>query len=159
LAALVAIAAPGRATAQSRRLELADLQKIVNVSSPEISPDGKSIVIVVSRVNWDEDCYDSQLVLVDIATGAQRPLTKIRKGLSSPQFSPSGDRLAFLAEAGEEKNAVAQVFVLPMNCGDAHQISSAPLAVEQFAWRPDEKDIAYVTSDEAPNKAEDKFVN
>jgi dipeptidyl aminopeptidase/acylaminoacyl peptidase len=154
LTALVALAALGQANAQARKLELGDLQKIVNVSSPEISPDGKSIVIVVSRVNWDEDRYDSQLVLVDIATGAQRPLTGIRKGLGAPQWSPSGDRLAFLAEAGEEKKAVAQVFVLPMNGGDAHQISSAPLDVEQFAWRPDGKGIAYVTSDEPPNKAE-----
>jgi Tol biopolymer transport system component len=158
LAALVALAVPGRANAQSQKVELGDLQKIVKVSSPQISPDGKSIVIVVSRVNWDEDRYDDQLVLVDIATGAQRPLTSIRKGLSSPQFSPSGDRLAFLAETGGdpkgEKNAVAQIFVLPMNGSTAQPITSAPLDVEQFAWRPDGKDIAYVTNDEPPNKAE-----
>jgi len=154
LTALITLAASGKAKAQSRKIELGDLQRIVKISSPEISPDGKSIVIIVSRVNWDEDRYDSQLVLVDIATGSQRPLTNIRKGLNSPQFSPSGDRLAFLAEAGEEKKAVAQVFVLPMNGGDAHQITSAPLGVEQFAWRPDGRDIAFVSPDEAPNKAE-----
>ncbi len=135
-----------------------NVQYLVNVSSPEIAPDGKSIVIVVSRVNWDEDRYDSQLVLVDIATGAQRPLTNIRKGLSSPLFSPSGDRLAFLAETGgdakQEKKAAAQIFVLPMNGGEPQQITRAPLGVEQFAWRPDGKDVAYVTSDEPPNKAD-----
>jgi dipeptidyl aminopeptidase/acylaminoacyl peptidase len=156
--ALLALAAPGRARAQARKIELGDLQKIVNVSNPAISPDGKSIVIVVSRVNWDEDRYDSQLVLVDIGTGAQRPLTNIRKGLSSPQFSPSGDRLGFLAETGrdakEEKKTAAQVFVLPMNGGEPQPITSAPLGVEEFAWRPDGRDIAYVTSDEPPNKAE-----
>jgi len=154
VAILVLAVQPDWVNAQARRIELADLQKIVHVFSPDILPDGKSIVIVVSRVNWDEDRYDSQLVLVDIATGAQRPLTGIRKGLSSPQFSPSGDRLAFLAEAEEEKKAVAQVFVLPMNGGEARQITCAPLGVEQFAWRPDGKDIAYVTSDEPPNKAD-----
>ena len=79
LAAILAIA-PGKAEAQARKIELGDLQKIVSVSSPEISPDGKSIVIIVSHVNWDEDRYNSQLVLVDIATGAQRPLTNIREG-------------------------------------------------------------------------------
>jgi len=68
LAALLALAAHGRARAQSRKIELGDLQKIVGVSSPAISPDGRSIVIIVSRVNWDEDRYDNQLVLVDIAT-------------------------------------------------------------------------------------------
>jgi len=154
LAALVVLAAPGRASAQSRKIELGDLQKIVNVSSPQISPDGKSIVVIVSRVNWDEDRYDNQLVLVDIATGAQRTLTNIRKGLDSPQWSPSGDRLAFLAEAGEEKKAAAQIFVLPMNGGEAKQITSAPLGVEQFAWRPDGAFVAFSSPDEARNKAE-----
>ena len=154
LALLLILATAGKAKAQARRIELGDFQKIVNVSSPEISPDGKSIVIIVSRVNSDEDRYDSQFVLVDIATGAQRPLTNIHKGLDSPQWSPSGDRLAFFAEAGEEKKAVEQVFVLPMNGGEQQQITSAPLGVEQYAWRPDGKDIAYVTSDEPLNKAE-----
>jgi dipeptidyl aminopeptidase/acylaminoacyl peptidase len=154
LAALLAVAALSRAEAQARKFEMGDLQKIVNVSSPAISPDGKSIVIIVTRVNWDEDRHDSQLVLVDIATGVQRQLTNIRKGLSSPQWSPSGDRLAFLAETGEEKKAAEQIFVLPMNGGDPQRVTSAPLGVEQFAWRPDGARIAFVSPDEPPNQAE-----
>ncbi len=154
LAVLLSLAAPGWAKAQARKIELGDLQRIVKVSSPEISPDGKSIVIIVSRVNWDEDRYDSQLVLVDIATGAQRPLTNVRKGLSSPQWSPSGDRLAFIAETGEEKKAAEQVFVLPMNGGEPQQITRTPLGVKQFAWRPDGAFFAFVSADEAPNKAD-----
>ncbi len=154
LAALLAVAALSRAEAQARKFEMGDLQKIVNVSSPAISPDGKSIVIIVTRVNWDEDRHDSQLVLVDIATGVQRQLTNIRKGLSAPQWSPTGDRLAFLAETGEEKKAAEQIFVLPMNGGDPQRVTSAPLGVEQFAWRPDGARIAFVSPDEPPNQAE-----
>src|SRR6202034_4479023 len=154
LAAILVLVAPDPAKAQSRKIELGDLQKVVDVSNPAISPDGKSIVIIVSRANWDEDRYDSQLVLVDIATSAQRPLTNIRKGLDSPQWSPSGDRLAFLAETGEEKKAAEQIFVLPMNGGEPQQVTSAPLGVEQFAWRPDGARIAFVSPDEPPNQAE-----
>ena len=153
LTAFLALAAPDQAEAQTRKIELGDLQKIVSVSSPAISPDGKSIVIIVSRVNWDEDRYDSQLVLVDIATGAQRVLTKVRPRLSLPQWSPSGDRLAFLAEAGEEK-AAAQIFVLPVNGGEPQHVTSAPLGVEQFAWRPDGSFFAFVSPDEPHNKAD-----
>ena len=154
LAELLLFAAPGRAEAQARKIELGDFRKIVGVTDPEISPDGKSIVIVVSRVDWDEDRYDSQLVLVDIATGGQRPLTNIRKGLSSPKYSPSGDRVAFLAEVGVERKAVAQVFVLPMNGGEPQQITTAPLGVEQFAWSPAGTYFAFVSPDEPANKAE-----
>src|ERR1700691_632651 len=154
VAALFVLAAAGLAEAQTRKIELGDVQKIVSVTNPEISPDGKSIVVVVSRVDWDEDRYDSQLVLVDIATGGQRPLTNIRKGLSSPKYSPSGDRVAFLAEVGVERKAVAQVFVLPMNGGEPQQITTAPLGVEQFAWSPAGTYFAFVSPDEPANKAE-----
>ena len=154
LAVLLALVTPSPAKGQARKIELADPEKMVDVSNPVISPDGKSIVVIVSRVNWDADRYDTQLVLVDIATGAQRPLTNIRKGLDSPLWSPSGDRLAFLAEAGVEKKAVAQVFVLPMNGGEPQQITTAPLGVEQFAWRPDGAFVAFSSPDEPPNKAD-----
>ena len=154
LAALLAFASLGRAEAQARKFETRDVQRIVEVSNPVISPDGKSIVVIVTRVNWDEDRHDSQLVLVDIATGAQRQLTNIRKGLSSPQWSPIGNQLAFLAETGDERKAVEQIFVLPMNAGEPQQVTSAPLGVEQFAWRPDGVRIAFVSPDEPPNQAD-----
>lgn len=85
-----------------------------------------------TRRRKDEDHYDSQLLPVETATGAQRPLTNIRKGSDSPKWSPSGDRLAFLAEAGEKK-AAEQIFVLPMNGGELQPVTSVPLGVEQFA--------------------------
>lgn len=93
-------------------------------------------------------------VLVDIATGAQLQLTYDRKALSSPKWSPSGDRVAFLADGGDEKEEKAQVFVLSMNGGDARKLTDSPTPVEQFAWRPDEKDIAYAAADESANKSE-----
>src|ERR1700691_3674439 len=117
VAAVLSLVAPAQANAQSRKIDLGDLQKIVSVTNPEISPDGKSIVVIVSRVNFDEDRYDSQLVLVNISTGAQRVLTGPRPGLSSPQWSPTGERLAFLAETGDEKTAEAQIFTMPVTGG------------------------------------------
>ncbi len=142
------------ARAQARRVEITDLAKIVSVSDPQISPDGKSIACVVSRPNLEDDRSDRELLLVDIATGAQRPLTYQRKGVGSPRWSPSGDRLAFEAVAGEGKDAHPQVFILSMAGGDARKLTDAPQGVEQFAWRPNGLDIAYVTSDEPANKKE-----
>jgi len=150
---------------QPKRLTPEDYGKIVHVSDPQLSPDGKSIVFVLGRPNLKDDRYDPSLVLIDIATAAQRPLTYDRKGIGSPRWSPSGDRLAFLAQAplmpveGSEKPAPPtepqeQIFILPMNGGEAHQTTHAPRGVEQFAWSPDGREIAYVAPDEPANKKE-----
>jgi dipeptidyl aminopeptidase/acylaminoacyl peptidase len=143
---------PKGARAQARRIELADFGKAVAVSDPQIAPDGKSIVYVVSRMNMDQDRNDRDLVLQEIATGARRTLTHDRKDAGSPRWSPSGDRIAFLAAVGPAKEEKAQIFVLSMSGGDALKITDAPNGVEQFAWRPVSGDIAYVTADEAENK-------
>src|SRR5881296_2292618 len=145
------LAAP--AAAQGKRLELPDLQRLVNVADPALSPDGKTVACIVSRVNWSDDRFDPDLVLVDVATGAQRRLTFERKGLGAPQWSPAGDRLAFLATAGSGDKGAPQVFVLDMRGGEARKITDAPGAgVEQFAWKPDGTEIAYVAADEPENK-------
>lgn len=152
LAALILGAA--LVSAQSRHIELNDLAKIVSVSDPQISPDGKTIVVVVGRQNLEQDRTDRELVQVDIASGARHALTYERKTAGSPRWLPSGDRLAFTANDGTGKDAKPQIFVLPMTGGEAKKISDAPEGIEQFAWRPDGRDIAYVTSDEPANKKE-----
>jgi dipeptidyl aminopeptidase/acylaminoacyl peptidase len=160
---LAALLTAGTASAQQRRIQLDDLAKVVTVSDPQISPDGKSIVCVVSRPNIEEDRSDNELVLVEVATGAQRILTFDRKKAGSPRWSPDGDRLAFMAVVAyskDKKDDTAkkedgpQIFVMPMSGGDAKKITNAPNGVEQFAWRPNGKDIAYVTSDDPPNQKE-----
>jgi len=148
------IATGPQVRAQTRRIEIGDFGKIVNVSDPQISPHGKAIVCVASRANMEDDRFDRDLVLVEIADGAQHVLTHNRKDTGSPRWSPSGDRIAFLAAVGPAKEEKAQIFVLSMGGGDAAKITDVPNGVEQFAWRPDGKEIAYVTADEAPNKKE-----
>src|SRR5229473_2129507 len=104
-------------SAQMRHIELNDYAKITSVSDPQISPDGRSIVFVVSRPNLEQDRSDRELVLIDIATGAQRVLTYERKGVGSSRWSPNGDRLAFVAADGAGKDAKPQVFILSLTGG------------------------------------------
>jgi dipeptidyl aminopeptidase/acylaminoacyl peptidase len=152
--AVVLLAATALAQSTSRRLTLDDLGRVVRLSDPQIAPDGKSIVAVVSRANYDENRYDAELVLVDVASGQQRSLTMDRRGIGQPRFSPSGDRLAFVASVAPAAGqpARAQVFVMPMAGGDARRLTSAPKGVQQYAWSPDGRTIAYATEDEAEKK-------
>ena len=67
------------------RIQPSDRFRLVNPSDPQISPDGKSIVFVVSRANSKDGRYDTELTLIDVASGAQRPLTFERRGIASPR--------------------------------------------------------------------------
>jgi dipeptidyl aminopeptidase/acylaminoacyl peptidase len=151
-AALIEPAAAMAAPTQVRRFELSDLAKLVRVSNPQIAPDGRAIVVVVSHPNDEDNRWESELVLVDVATRAQRVLTHERRGVSQPRWSPTGDRLAFLATVGPEKEAKPQLFVMPMNGGDAKRITSAPNGVQHYAWRPNGQEVAYATADERETK-------
>ncbi len=133
----------------SRHFSADDLTKIVRVSDPQISPDGKSIAITVGRADLKEDRYDTEIDLVDVQTHALRVLTHGKLGAGSPRWSPTGDRLAFLAQDADKK---AQLWVLPMAGGDSLQMTHTKTAVKTYAWRPDGQVLVYGAEDEAPEK-------
>jgi dipeptidyl aminopeptidase/acylaminoacyl peptidase len=151
-AAIFAAATCVGPSAASRPFGYDDLQKLVGISSPAISPDGTRAVVVTTRVKWDDDVYERGLDLIDLKTHARRTLTFDRKGLGDPSWAPDGTKLAFIAAAGAGDDAHAQVYVMPMDGGDARPVTSAPEGVEQFAWRPDGRAIAYAASDADPKK-------
>ncbi len=140
--------------AEKRRFELDDFGKLVGVKDPQVSPDGRSVVIVVSRPNYEKNRSESELVLVDVASGKHRVLTFDRASVGQPRWSPSGDRLAFLAKASADKGSKFQLFVMPMNGGEARRVTDAADGVQHYSWKPDGTTMAFATSDEPANKKE-----
>jgi dipeptidyl aminopeptidase/acylaminoacyl peptidase len=137
----------------AERFNLEHAAKIVSVTNPQISPDGKSIVVAVSRANLQDNRFDVQLVQVEIATKAQKILT--RRRASQHKWSPDGSRLAFLApEEGK-----TQIWVLPIDGGEALQVTKSPTDVEGFEWRPDGKALVYRATEEAPKKEGEEKAN
>jgi dipeptidyl aminopeptidase/acylaminoacyl peptidase len=168
-AALIVSAVCGVAgAAQGRNFTLPDLRHIVSLSDPQVSPDGREIVVVVTTPDWTTDKATHEIDLIDVASGARRPLTRYREDVSSPRWSPDGKRLAFITTdttpstprpadgkstaAADPDGKYDQVFVLPMDGGDAQRVTSASRDVVSFAWSPDGKAIAYVAADVPANE-------
>jgi len=136
------------------KFELDDFDKLVSLTDPQISPDGKSIVLVISRPNLEENKNKTELQLIDVATSTTRPLTYDRPSVSHPRWSPSGERIAFIAKDGLGKDSHNQIFILSMIGGDAMKVTNSTTGIQQFSWKPDGTAIAYVQEDEPENKSE-----
>jgi len=133
----------------SAPLALADLRATVHYSGVQLSPDGRFIAAIETRSDYEKNKPVPALVLIDVASHAERTLTVDRPVVASPHWSPSGDRLAFVSLDEKKK---PQVFALPMNGGEAQALTAAPNGVSVYAWSPDGRRIAYVTADDPPDK-------
>jgi dipeptidyl aminopeptidase/acylaminoacyl peptidase len=153
LAAVFCVCATTASAAQAPTLR--DLVRQVRLSDPRLAPDGRTVAVVESRADLESDEYRSEILLVEVPGGALRPLTRTRHHASSPRWSPSGDRIAFIAPDADKNG---QVFVLPMGGGEALQLTKGKDDVSQFAWSPDGASIAYAVQDPKPElKGEDKY--
>src|ERR1700692_2838851 len=126
-----------------------DLPKVVRVTEPQISPDGKTVAIVVARANLKDDRWDAEIVLVDVATKQSRTVTQNRLGIGSPRWSPDGDRIAYVAQDASTK---PQIFLLPMTGGDSIQLTHSKTGGSLPAWSPDSKMLAFAAADEEAEK-------
>jgi dipeptidyl aminopeptidase/acylaminoacyl peptidase len=156
--AAVSILLPTAASAgDPKPLTYEALRGLVAVSEPQISPDGSRIAYVRAVGDFKADRTDTELVLVDVASGIRRVLTRDRIGVHAPRWSPGGDRIAYLASPLRAKPP--QLFVLPMNGGDSQKITGVKSGVSAFAWRPDGSSFAYLAEDDPPKtKAPEDYV-
>ena len=65
----------------------------------------------VSRANFDDNRYEVELVLIDVASRAHKVIT--RRQASQPRWSPSGSSLAFLSPV----DGKTQMFVMAVDGG------------------------------------------
>lgn len=132
-----------------------DLVRQVRLADPQLSPDGRTVAVVETRADLESDEFRSEIVLVDVASGESRPLTRARNHAGAPRWSPTGDRIGFIAPDADKNG---QLFVLPMSGGDALQLTKGKDGVSQFAWSPDGASIAYAIADPKPElKGENKY--
>jgi dipeptidyl aminopeptidase/acylaminoacyl peptidase len=132
------------ARAQAEPLTLQNLRGLVDVSSISISADGSKVAFITSVGDYTHDRYDKRVMVVSASGGAPRALTGFVSGLADPQWSPSGERLAYL---GDDAKGTAQVFTVSDGGGTSMQVTHAKRDVEQYAWNPRGTLIAYVAED------------
>lgn len=135
----------------------ADLFNLSVASDPQISPDGRQIAYVRRSNDIMTDTAMSAIWLVDVGTGAERPLVAGKGAHMNPRWSPDGKRLAYVSTA---EGGAPQLFVRWMDGGEAARVTGLPDSPSSIAWSPDGRRLAYVMAvpDEGPKlgKSPDK---
>jgi len=128
-----------------RPMTVEDLWAMDRVGSPVVSPDGRQVAFTVTRYSMEENEGNSDLWLVP-ADGSAPPrrLTWNEKSDSQPAWSHDGRRLAFVSKRNEDDPA--QLYILPLNGGEAEPVTDLPIAVSDPRWFPDGKRIAFLAS-------------
>ncbi|MEM6705557.1 MAG: S9 family peptidase [Acidobacteriota bacterium] len=155
--ALSILSAPFAAWAQEPRpMTGVDLIEVPSLSDPRLSPDGSQIAYTLAEANWDENKRISHVWKLDVGSGESHQLTFGEKGERSPRWSPDGQRLAFVAERGDDESA--QIYLLPTAGGEARRLTEHPTSVGSVQWAEDGKALYFLASDDKTKeqKARDK---
>jgi dipeptidyl aminopeptidase/acylaminoacyl peptidase len=149
IAALALLLATHPILAQQRPFTYDEARRVVSVSSPQPSPDGRTVAIIVTRLNFADNRNESELFTVDVASGSARQLTHERHVVAMPRWSPDGSTLAFLAR---DSASHMQVWLLSMQGGESRQLTRVAEGVVHYSWRPDGEAIAFAATDPAPKR-------
>lgn len=124
----------------------ATMIKYQRLMGAEISPDGKYVAYTVSvpRMENEESSFLTHIWVAATDGSLNRQFTFGNESCTNPQFSPDGKRLAFISSRNGGKS---QLYILPLNGGEAEQVTKVDGNVGNYKWSPDGKRLAFIMTD------------
>lgn len=128
-------------------LSVETLWRLERVGAVALSPDGAAAVCSVTSHSMEDNKGQTSLWLLPTDSASPRRLTSAGEKDANPAWSPTGDRIAFLAkrEQGGKKDQNNQLYVIPAAGGEAERKSDFAPGIEDFKWMPDGRRIAFVS--------------
>lgn len=123
-----------------RFISAEDLYEIEIITSCQISPDGKTILYALQKVEKESEKKNCHLWCIPVQGGNPQQLTYGKHSNTTPKWSPDGNWIAFLSNRQNEKQS--QIFLLPTRGGEARPLTDLHGDIEYFVWSPDSKKLA-----------------
>jgi dipeptidyl aminopeptidase/acylaminoacyl peptidase len=147
---------------------MAKLDVLLDMRFPDeitLSPDSKRVAFVVWETVPGEPKRRGRIWIVDTAGGEPYPLTKGKRGESSPTWSPDSKQLAFLSqpeESGEKdkekEKEKPQLYLISVEGGEAKQVCKMPNGMSEVSWSPDGGRIAFISLEGEEPKSDPKVI-
>jgi dipeptidyl aminopeptidase/acylaminoacyl peptidase len=128
------------AETDASRFSNTDVFELEVAADPQISPDGTTIAYVRQSMDIMTDKPRSNIWLVSADGSAHRPFVSATADFSSPRWSPSGDRIAYVSAA---EGRGAQLYVRWIDTGQTALLTNLRKAPTSIAWSPDGTKLAF----------------
>lgn len=117
--------------------------KVRGIQAVRPSPGGSQVAFTVTEpvMSAEKSEYLTQIWIGGAA--GSRQLTFGEKSSTDPRWSPDGKRLAFISP----RSGKGQIYVLPMEGGEAEAITEAKSDIAAYAWSPDGTRFAFTMLD------------
>ena len=147
-----------------------DLYRLLFPLDPQLSPDGSRVAFTVKRTATGKEGY-RQSIWMAPADGSSdvRQVTIGARTDRLPRFSPDGRTLAFLSDrrlqveeepdrprSARDRDDCDQVYLLPLDGGEARRLTDLPRSVDEYWWSPDSSTLAVLTSSLGRTVADDR---
>ena len=132
----------GTLAAQKHPITHEDVWLMKRVGAPAVSPDGKWVVTSVNQPSYEAGKTVSDLWIVPVDGSAPpRRLTNTAAPESDAVFSPDSTRIAFATK--REGDETTQIYILPLNGGEATRVTTLSTGASDPKWRPDGQAILF----------------
>ena len=129
-----------------KSFDVEELWKLERIGAVSLAPDGRRAACAITTHSMSDNKSAAHLWLLSTTGEAPRRLTASGEKDGQPEWSPAGDRIAFVAKREQEgkKDESPQLYVIAADGGEARRVSDFGPGVEAFKWFPDGRRIAFV---------------
>jgi len=137
--AICILGSAGSAWAQTHPFSVHDMLAMDRVSDPVVSPDGRLVAFVVRRTDLEANRGRTDVWIVAAGGTGLRRLTSHPESDSNPRWAPDSRTVWFLSS----RSGSSQVWKIPVDGGEAEQVTREPLDVGNLLVSPDGRYLAY----------------
>lgn len=133
-------------------MSIVDFLNIPGISNVQLSPEGNSILYVLSESDWKANKQIGHIWLVESDGKDAKQLTFGAEGERNPEWSPDGKWISFLTKRNEDK--VNQIYIMRSDGGEGKRLTKHKTPVTNFKWSPNSQKVYFIANDSLTKEEE-----